>query len=374
MTSITRFTLAIATLCTFVPAPPASAGCGCDHPPPSFALVMPAFASPGSEITIFPVGGSEFQSGHIYRVDFGGGEVVETDASGVVETAVAGAEVVETIASSSSHLRVLVPESAGENPGPTVLHVQGEGYDHYYSNAAFTALPRAPVVPADGGSFAEWKVFSAVTSDGTLLLPMDVGEVLDAAQFAFHITNFPLAFGGNDVVIYNEDGVDLTLFTLEVDSPNERQWGEYYGWSVEDDKGLYGDYYDPRVLSLVRPEKTSDLLTYWRHEFHTYEAAHADGGTHHVDRNGAHPDGSFHVDHGQLVIAISGVERNPDDPTDVEPLDPGKMEIDLVLTVTPSEGPLPGSEVQETVVQAVADSVYERVRNKVERTLVRVGP
>ena len=123
MTSITRFTLAIATLCTFVPAPPASAGCGCDHPPPSFALVMPAFASPGSEITIFPVEGSEFQSGHIYRVDFGGNEVVET------------------IASSSSHLRVLVPEDAGEDPGPMKLHVKGEGYDHYSSDAAFTALP-----------------------------------------------------------------------------------------------------------------------------------------------------------------------------------------------------------------------------------------
>ncbi len=360
MPSTTRFVLALAGLLAFLAAPPvvptATAGCGCDHPPPAGALVMPAFASPGTEITIFPVDGSEFHSGYVYNIDFG------------------GTEVVETVASASSHLRVVVPETAGEKPGPTVLHVQGEGYDHYYSDALFTALPPAPAVPAGGGSFAEWKFFTAVTSDGTLLLPIDVEQVLDAAQFALHVTNFPLAFGDSDVVIYNADGVDLTLFTLAVDSPQERQWGQYYGWSVEDDAGLYSDYYDPQVLSIVEPEKTSDLLTYWRHEFHTYAAAHAPGGTHHLDANGVHPDGTLHVDHGRLVIAISGLERNPGDPTDVKPLAPGKIEIDLVLTVTPTAGPLPGSEVGETVVQAVEDSVYERGRNAVERTLVRVGP
>ena len=269
---------------------------------------------------------------------------------------------------------MVVPEKVGEKPGPMVLHVQGDEYDHYYGESLFTALPPAPAVPADGGSFAAWKIFAAVTTDGTMLLPLDVAQVLDATQLGLHLTNLPLAFGAGDVVIYNADGVDLTLFTLEVDNPRERQWGEHYGWNVEDDGGLYGDYYDPEVLDVVEPEKTSDLLSYWRHEFHTYAAAHAPGGTHEVDASGVHPNGTFHVDHDQLVIAISGLERDPDDPTDAQPLEPGKIEIDLVLTATPAAGPMPGLEIQQAILQAVEDSVYERERNFVERTLVRVGP
>jgi hypothetical protein len=328
------------------------AGCGCDHPPPAYAPVMPPFASPGTAITIFAVDEGAFRVGKKYKVDFGGSEVVK---------AVAGSE---------SALEVTVPEKVAEDPGPKELHVYGQGYDHYYEEQLFTALPHAPVVPAGGGRFAMWKFFTAIDSGGTLLLPLDVSSVLDPSQFALHVTSFPLAFDQTDVAIYNADGVDLTLFTLDVDNPEQRQWGEYYGWRVEDDTGLYGDVYDPEVLCFVEPEKTSDLLGYWRHEFHSYAAAHAPGGTHQLDEEGRHPDGTMHVDHDHLVIAISGLERNPSDPTDVKPLDPGKFELDLVLTVTPSFGPMPQSEIREEVTQAVEAYVIERESGGPEGMLI----
>ncbi len=289
---------------------PAAAGCGCDHPPADWSVVMPPFGSPGKTVTIFAEGG-EFEVGQTYAVSFG-----DTSA--------------QATATSTDRIEAKVPR--GTAPGPVGIRVTGNGYDHSYPRAAFTAMANPRRIREREGVFAARRFKAAISEDGTLYLPLDVSEVLDAMQFTFAFTDLPLAFSHDDVVIYNADGVDLTLFALEVDDPTQRQWGSYYGWTVEDDAGMHGEWYEPQADDSDDVARISTLFTYWRHEFHSYEVAHAPGGSHEVDANGFHPDGTLHVDHSNLVIAISGRERDASAPADLSrarPLEPGMRRADI---------------------------------------------
>ena len=184
-----------------------------------------------------------------------------------------------------------------------------------------------------------------MTADGTLLIPVDLQDVVEATQFALAISNAPLRFTPDDVVFYNDQGVDLTLFTLAVENPTERQWGSYYGWDVDQDSGIVGTVYDTKVGQSPDPAVQSDMLTYWRHEFVTYEQAHLPGGTHEVNVDGVHPDGTYHVNHNQLVLAIRGT-------LDGTPLAPGSMTLDLVVTTAVSPHPIEPEVMAEKVYGA----------------------
>jgi hypothetical protein len=297
----------------------ARAGCGCDHPAPAWTVIAPPFASPGKAIRVHADGAS-FVVGRSYKVDFGGSAVVELKAK------------------DTGFLSVVVPPAVGSDPGPKKLKVQGKGYDREYSDALFTALPPAAALPATGGRFGIRSYLAAVAKDGTLLLPLDVRAILSPTQLSVMVVDRPLSFGAEDVVIYNADGVDLTLFTLTATDAVERQWGSYYGWRVEDDTGLHGDVYEHQVLGGDALDEMSDVLSYWRHEFYTYAAAHGPFGTHSVDVNGRHLDGTLHIDHGQLVLAIGAVERD-DDGDESKPLNPGKLPLHLLVTAAPAPGP-----------------------------------
>ncbi len=308
---------------SLVVATPAFAGCGCDHPPPGWAVVMPPFASPGVSITIYAEGGDTFTPGAVYQVDFGHGDQVDVTAT------------------ASDWLEVANP---GARPGPVALRVRGPGYDHDYAESAFTALPPAETMPNHGIVRLRRDRPTAVSADGTLLIPVDLEAVLDPMQFAFSVRNLPLHFEAEDVVIYNADGVDLTLFTLDVADPTERQWGSYYGWSVENDTGLAGLVYNHRVRRALNLGVQSDVFTYWRHEFHSYAEAHDTGGSHEVDANGHHPDGTLHIDHGQIVIAIQARVR-----PDLSPLEPGGHELDIAFASFVTENPIEPPAVQDEV-------------------------
>jgi hypothetical protein len=314
----TAVTLAAVVVFGAAIASSARAGCGCDHPPPGYATVMPAFASPGKIIRI-NTEDADFKPGAAHLVDFGRGVTAKT------------------LAMSSDYLEVEVPNRV--MPGPVALRVLGPNLNKVYSESLFTALPMP--APIEEGTRAvlvrDYPV--AVTADGTLLIPIDMSRVQAPMQLAFEFQNLPLAFGHEGVVFYNTDGVDLTLFTLVVADPTERQWGSYYGWTVEEDTGLTGDVYESKVIGSMSTR--SDILTYWRHEFYTYAQAHAPGGTHELDEYGFHPDGTLHVDHDHLVIALSGMLRDPADPTVMKPLEPGVVSVDVlaasVLTPNPLE-------------------------------------
>jgi hypothetical protein len=238
---------------------------------------------------------------------------------------------------------VVAPKKLAEKLGPMKLHVQGEDYDHEYGEEFFTALPPALVVPPGSGKYLNAEYETAIAADGSVLIPVDVGAVLDPTQFAMAFEELALAFDADDIVIYNADGVDLTLFTLEVDDPTQREWGEYYGLEVEQDAGLYGVPYEAEAVKPFDYRDVSSILTYWRHEFHTYADAHAWGGSHELGKDGRHPDGTLHVDHDQLVFAISGLERDENVPWNLakaESLDPGSRKVNLIWVSLVSPEPV----------------------------------
>ncbi len=318
-------------------AAPALAGCGCDHPPPAWAPVMPAFAAPGGKVRVWAKD-AKFEVGKAYQVRFGALDLL----SAATFTAV-----------KADYLDVKVP--AGELVGPVAIRVwRTTGgllpktvFDLQYGNDLFTVLPAYARIPNQAGVYDSLLSSAAVAADGTVLVPIDLTDVLDATQFAFEFDRLALAYGASDVVFYNKDGVDLTLFTLAVADPTQREWGSYYGWDVEDDTSLGGTYFEPKVLRsldlLELVNGKSDMLTYWRHEFHTYRTAHMLGGTHYVDENGFHKDGTFHIDHDHVVLAIHGVVRSlltPNDLGQAHAVAPGSVLVGLRLAVQPSEHPI----------------------------------
>ncbi len=248
----------------------AQAGCGCDHPPPNWAPIMPSFASPGKMLTISPAGNEQFYRGSAYHVIFEGTDGLERLVYGTA----------------TSTTRVEVEMPSGLRAGPVDIRVSGPGYDEKYDDEYFTAMPAAAVIPPREAVYLKSFWGLPVDRSGTLLIPIDVSQIVDPAQFAFMINNLAIAFGHDDVVIYNADGVDLTLFTLEVQDPTEREWGSYFGWDVNGDGGLNGTAFENTVLDSLGESGGSDILSYWRHEFHTYAEAHKPGGSHEVDENG----------------------------------------------------------------------------------------
>jgi len=319
LSSLMTFSLAV------IVAGPATAGCGCDHPPPDWAQVVPPFGSPNKLITIHAIDGA-FTVGKRYSVHFGKGR--------------RKAKPVRVTATTTSLLEVRVPRRLA--PGPVALRVRGPGYDHSYPDAAFTALANPRRIKEREGVFNARNYKAAVSAEGTLLMPLNVRDVQDGMQFAFAFRDLPLAFDADQVVIYNSDGVDLSLFTLDVGSI-EHQWGDYYGWTVESDSGLESTVYEGLSVHSDDVAQASDLFTYWRHEFHTYSAAHAKGGSHEVGPNGYHPDLTLHIDHDNLVIAIQGVVRDPKKPDDADraqPLEPGMLVAELGWISLKSEAPI----------------------------------
>lgn len=323
-------------------AAPALAGCGCDHPPPAWAPVMPAFAAPGGKVRVWAKD-VKFEVGKAYQTRFGALDLLSALGA--------------TVAVEPDYIDVVVPLLA--LPGPSSIRVwrttgllKKMVFDLRYGSELFTVLPAYARVPAQAGVYDSLLSSAAVAADGTVLVPLDLSAVLDGTQFAFEFDRLPLAYGAADVVFYNKDGVDLTLFTLAVDDSTQREWGSYYGWEVEDDTGLGGSVFEPKVLRSLDPLElvggASDMLTYWRHEFRSYRMAHLLGGSHFVNASGYHPDGTFHIDHDHVVLAIRGVVRSllsPSDPSQAHEPTPGSVLVGLNVAVLPSAHPVEPEEM-----------------------------
>ncbi len=330
-----RWIVSLALLFALVAGSPSvvNAGCGCDHPPPAWAPVMPIFAPVGESVTLHPKG-RVFIPGHSYKVTFNN----ITVPGGVV-------------AEKAGALDVVVPK--GLPVGPTfitVTHLQRGWFgiqfliiDAIYGFHEFTVLPAFATVPARRGVYQSVEFPVAVDMNGTVLLPLDLSMVADSTQFAFQFKKLGFAFGNGDVTFYSKDGADLTLFTLAVDDSTEREWGSYYGWEVDDDSEISGYRYENKFARARDLVTSSNILTYWRHEFHSYAKAHLPGGSHEIDENGFHPDGTLHIEHDRIVLAIRGQERNFLFP-DLEHLNykifPGRRNVRLNVAVEPSENPV----------------------------------
>ena len=111
----------------------ALAGCGCDHPPPAFAPVMPAFASPGTEIVLNTDNG-RLKSGASYEVRFAstrGGWPITAKGVAISRDAVA------------------VNMPAGLFSGPaTVTILDSKNGNHVFDSSLFTAMTLPRRLPA----------------------------------------------------------------------------------------------------------------------------------------------------------------------------------------------------------------------------------
>jgi len=239
-----------------------------------------------------------------------------------------------------------------------------------YDESVFTVLPAWVVVPPADGVFESKKFDVAVDSMGTVLLPLDLSQIHAATQFALRFKDIALAFGVDDVVFYSREGVDLGLFTLAVDDDAKRQWGSYYGWEVNEDGGLGGYRFDDRTARARDLRGSSDVLTYWRHDFKAYTAAHQPGQDYEVDENGFHKNGTLHVEHDFIVLAIHGQERSAYFPTNrylESPLESGKARVRLNVAIQQAAGPIE-AEAMVTMIETTSPRPLEAAGGKAKKS------
>jgi len=247
---------------------PANAGCGCAKPPPPLQLVRPAFASPGDTITLFPpdnrsgqyevrMGWYRLQSNAVYKRDLADGQY-------------------------KWQLTVQVPRLS---MGPTAIDVKGPGRNFSIASTDFTMM-QAPIVLQQSDSETIAKCYSAaVTANHVVLIPLDISAITDHMLFNGLGENYPLLFSASDIMIYNTQGFLMQLLT-------------------PDNAGIYA------VEDPGNPDSME--LTYDRHEFNTYREMHAHTGGYGLDPSDPawHTDGTYHVDHNHLVLAIKGTVEN----------------------------------------------------------------
>jgi hypothetical protein len=121
---------------------------------------------------------------------------------------------------------------------------------------------------------------TGVGRDGTLYVPVDVTDVSEATTFVGRALDYPLDFAAADVAMYNDQG-----FLMQLLDPAEEGLFEIYRGGAE----------------------RSTTLAYWRHEFVTYKRSHRQKD--HLDTGPDpqwHRDGSPHIRHDHIVVAIRG--------------------------------------------------------------------
>ncbi len=248
---------------------PAEAGCGCAKPPPPLQLVRPAFASPGDTVTFFP---PDNRSGQ-YEIRTG---TYRLKQNAVYKRDLADGQYKWQVVIQMPQLPL----------GPLAINVKGPGRDFTIPSTDFTMMQPPLVLQQTDGETVAKCYSAAVTSDHTVLIPLDISAITDHMIFNGLGENFPLLFGASDVMIYNTQGFLMQLLT----APN----------SV----GIYA------IEDPGNPDSME--LTYDRHEFNTYRAMHAHTGGYGLDPSDPawHTDGTYHVDHNHLVLAIKGVVEN----------------------------------------------------------------
>jgi hypothetical protein len=279
-------------------SPPAVAGCGCDKPPPPLAAVRPFVGHARERITLFS---SRLVEGDHYKVEFASLD------SGVADWSRGKARSKRDLADAA--LRVQLEVAVPDMPfGPTRLTVVDRDgvVVMQLPDTEFTVTAEPIAVHDFTESITRTAYRAGVGREGTLYIPIDVSAVRGATSFVAQGLGFALQFSALDVTMYNEQG-----FLMQRLDPS--------------DPGLF------HIDSGSAAE--SDALAYWRHEFRTYQEEHI----HRRDRGLSddpawHEDGTRHVDHDHIVVAIHGVLPDGSAPA------PGSTPpFTLVLTSTPDE-------------------------------------
>ena len=275
MTFRTLITLSLICALGSLSAVSAQAGCGCEKPPPPLTDIRPAFASPGDTVTLFAAG---LAAGQSYSVTFTNGTASAT-VTGVASSRRDFADAVV-----KPQVSVAMPNMP---VGPTAVTVSaGLAPILAVPPTAFTALPAAVALAEENGSSVFYCYRAAVGADGTTYIPLNVGAITQHMVFNGFGQAYPITFSAADIAIYNPQGVLMQLL-----GPNNASI-----YSIKDDKG----------------SDNSFSLTYDRHEFETYRSQHVHEGRLLLDPADPvwHLDGTRHIDHDNLVLAIRGKLRN----------------------------------------------------------------
>jgi len=279
-----RRAVLIAAFCLAALAAPqrAPAGCGCRKAPPDAASVRPNATYPGTQVTLFSPG---FQVGQVYAVDFISGTTSVTAT--VTGTIVSKRDIADAVI--KPQLVVTVPSLP---LGPTQLKVRLSNLTTpmmVIADSAFTVAP-APIAAAqDVGSSNVAGYRAAVGRDGTVYIALDMSAVRLPRVFRAQALGYPLRFTSDDVAFSNIQGFLMQLLNANM----------------------------PGLFSIASANSTvdSDILGYSRHEFNTFYLQHGERQAHQVVDGAWHTDGTRHVDHDHLVLALSATLANGSLPT-----------------------------------------------------------
>jgi len=258
------------------------AGCGCAKPPPPRASVRPFVGHVDQKVVLFS---DALVDGARYAVRF------TSSSDGDVDWSRGKAAMRRDFADGAvrAQLRVVVPSVS---LGPCEIRVfAADGSQVLVVTDDQFTVTSAPVALHDFSENVVRNGYQAgIGSDGTIYIAVDVSDVSGGTVFTGTANGYPLMFGAGNVAMYNEQGFLMQL--LDPTSP-----------------GLFRISL-PQVLSLLQ-QPSSYTLNYWRHEFRSYKQDHRLVDGHRTDDDPDwHADGTPHIDHNHIVVAIGGVLTN----------------------------------------------------------------
>jgi len=293
--------VALLALGTLVMPAPVDAGCGCSKPPPPRAAVRPFVGYADQKIILF----SELLAPDTaYWVQF------TATADGSTDWSRGKAALRRDFADGQARVQMRV--SVGNVAlGPCSITVWADRTTPLYTlgDDQFTLTSKPIVVHDFAETVTEDGYQAGVGKDGTVYVSVDVSSVSDGTIFSGMANGFPLSFEARSVAMYNQQG-----FLMQLLDPTS-----------------------PGLFRITRGgDTTSDALTYWRHEFRTYKQDHRRNDVHRTDDDADwHADGTPHIDHDRIVVAISGMLMSGSRPA------PGATPpFELVVQSVPSEAPL----------------------------------
>lgn len=268
----------------------ANAGCGCDKPPPPPAPVRPAATFVGMPVTITS---AKLVVGIPYRVVFISG--LDSTVRAVVDgVAVARRDLADRVV--KSQLVVTLPDMP---LGPTKIVVKpvtkGATALLSFSDAALTVAPRPIALPSLAGEWQYPSYQAAVGRDGTMYMSFDLTGLTAPMVFDAWAEGYPLRFTNDTAAFYNVQGFLMQALVKPT--------------TAAPVPGMF-------VFPSAKPTTESDVLHYSRHEFVTYFLQHFERAPHALDPLDPswHLDGTPHIDHDHLVVAINGKLTGGDRP------------------------------------------------------------
>jgi hypothetical protein len=248
------------------------AGCGCQKPPPPRAAVRPFVGTVDDKVSIF---NDALVVGDRYAVQF------ESVADGSVDWSRGRVFNRRDFADGQKRpqLVVRVPDVS---LGPCRISVWRNDVRVFtLGEENFTVTSPAVALHDFSETIARDGYRAAVGTDGTVYFAVDVSNVNDATTFSATADGYPLTFDAKSVAMYNGQGFLMQLLDPRVDGLFQIHAGE---------------------------DMASDTLRYWRHEFRTYKREHRQvDARRNDDDTDWHADGSYHVDHDRIVVAVSGL-------------------------------------------------------------------